>query len=298
MSEKMEENTQPEDVQTDAGQAVAEAEPVELLEPEDNSEPVTVIVRQQSSSPWAAASVFITMLVLAFLAFWMIFKTPERIVAQTGKVVSDAAVTVAKGIGSAFQVTVNANTIIGSTIENVRSKAKFVVMTANVEVDLEKSNQKKVLWDYLDLGTMTTRVRALDNQVQYYIDLSQFDRENITFDPQANRVIVEVPEPKLDEEFVDVQSDPAKIQVETAAGWARFDSQSGKHLEEQARRELRKEVIRAGGHVLLREKARQTAIERLSELLGDLRHALNDGIDLEIRFKEDARPPENREIPT
>lgn len=285
MSEKTEITPGAESVQPDTTQEVTEAEPVEILTSEDANETVTVVVRQQSS-PWAAAAVFITMLVLAFVAFTMLIRAPGKAIRQAGMVVTEAATTMAEGITGAFKVTINANTIIGSTIERVRSEAKLIVLTANVEVDLEKSSEKKVLWDYLNLGTTTTRVRAMDNQVQYYVDLAKFSRSNISFEPEKRTVVVTVPEPVLDEAFVDVQSDPAKIQVQTTTGWARLASYSGKHLEDQARRELRLEVIRAGDHELLREKARQAAVEKLSVLLDELRVSLDEGVTLEIRFQE------------
>lgn len=276
--------------ETTAGQELAttpQPETVELIE--DESEQVTVIVRQASSG-WAAAAVFITIILVGFLAFYLMLTAPAEMVKQAGHVVTQAATTVAESVSSAFKVTVNANTIIGSTIQKVQSQAKLVVLTANVEVDLEKSSEKKVLWDYLDLGTTTTRVRATDNQVQYYIDLAKFGRNDIVFDSQSRSIIVTIPEPQLDETFVDVQTDPTKIQVETSAGWARLTNYSGEHLEKQALQELRTEVVRAGNHALLREKARDAAVEQMRGLLEDIRQSLSSDVVLEIRFKDELPP--------
>ena len=71
----------------------------------------------------------------------------------------------------------------------------------------------------------------------------------------------------IDEEIVEIQSDPELIKVKKDIGWGRLESRSGEFLERQIRRDLRSLVIEEGkSNLLMLEQAKKTAQEVIREL--------------------------------
>jgi hypothetical protein len=105
------------------------------------------------------------------------------------------------------------------------------------------------------------------------------------YDEVHKRLTVRLPAPKLDEEVVEVQSDPGKIEFRTDVGWARLNSRSGQFLREQAQRELRHAIIREGQNPLYIEKAKGNARESLKKLLEPMAGQLKEDVELEVQFK-------------
>jgi hypothetical protein len=95
-------------------------------------------------------------------------------------------------------------------------------MTSTVDAEVEKTSEKRILWDLLELGDTTVRIRVRDNKVQYYIPLEGFGESNVAFDPEARCLAFTLPEPVLDTEVVEVQSNPDLIDVQTEVGWGRL----------------------------------------------------------------------------
>lgn len=217
---------------------------------------------RRGSRLWAISAVFITaMVVFGGLAFVLI-DTPRAMVRAASDVFGRGVDTV----NAAVTPTVTVRQAIRSAIGDVQGQARLVVMTADVHVDIERSSEKRVLWDYLQLGTTSVRVRVPDNRVQYVIPLEHFGEDDVLYDAAAGTLTVRVPSPVIDEQVVDVQSDRTLWLEETAVGWGRFESYSGEHLRDQVYQSLRDEVIEEGRHPLLLEKAKAHAEQAVRSL--------------------------------
>jgi len=173
--------------------------------------------------------------------------------------------------------------VLSNTIGELHSHPKLVVLTTQINAEVNKAST--TTWAGLNFGTTEVSVRAYGNRVQYYVPLDTLGTSNFVFDAPNKKLIVSVPAPRLDEELVDVQSNPALIDVETHNGWAKLDRYSGAPLREDARRDLRPAVIAAGRQALLQQKARQSGEKVLRELLQPLADALNPDVTLDIEFQ-------------
>lgn len=278
---------------------LVDTRPVELRDAGSEGSDITrVIVRTRAAAPWAVAAVFITaILVIGYLVYSVTYRLPREAatvaVETVGKTV-DRMSALPTGIAAAFKPTVNVNTTIHHAIGELKKEAKLVVLTAGVDVEVQKTSEKAILWDYLQLGDTSVRLRAQDNKVQYYIPVAELSRENFEYDAESGAVCLHLPEPVLDTDFVDVQSDPDRYEVETEVGWGRLELYSGRYLEEEARRTLRGAVLEEGGSELLRERARKEAGQVVTAMLANLTAGLREDVAFRIEF--DAAPASTRSL--
>lgn len=227
---------------------------------------------RNSSTAWAISFAVVAVTAIAALAFIFHECSPRRISRD-----------VATGLARAFQPQVNANTLVFSTVSNMVNQSKFVVLSTSINVEMAKSNEK-IIWG-VPLGTTKVTLRALDNRVQYFVPLTHVTARDFRYDDVHKRLTVRVPAPKLDEDVVEVQSDPGKIEFRTDVGWARLNSRSGQFLRENAQRELRPAILREGNNSLYIDKAKSNARESLKKLLEPMAGQLKPDVELEVEFK-------------
>ncbi|MDA3885264.1 MAG: DUF4230 domain-containing protein [Candidatus Delongbacteria bacterium] len=180
-------------------------------------------------------------------------------------------------VNKMFRSNVYNTEIVLNTIGELQQESKIVVMTAELTVEMQKSSSK-VLWDWYHLGTTVVEMKVPGNKVQYYIPADSLNTNNIYWDHRRQEIVIDLPDVVLDEDIVEVQSDPSKIMIRKDIGWARFESQSGMALENQIRSELRNKVIEAGKHELLLEKAKANAEKVIKELFERLKKEKDAGI--------------------
>ncbi len=265
-------------------------QPAVVAEPVREATPVTthVVLRRAPSAAWAVAAVFVAMIGSAtFIVYTIVYSVPAKVI-ETGGNTATAAIEQAARIpdrlAAAFKPNVSVNTIVSSGIENVKHQSKLVVMTADVDVEIGKSSEKRVLWDSLKLGDTTVRLRVRDNKVQYVVPVQEFDKDDVTYRPEANCLMVTIPAPQLDSELVEVQSNPDAMDAETDVGWGRLDMFSGDFLLDEAKRELREAVLREGANPLLQEKAKTEAESAVRGLLKDWLPNLREDVELKVEF--------------
>ncbi|MEW6305578.1 MAG: DUF4230 domain-containing protein [Verrucomicrobiota bacterium] len=248
-------------------------------EPPVTSPPPGEAPKASRPSYWPIAAAVVLVVCILALTFIIsrLIDVGETAVSTPGKVATQ--------IKESFRPKVTINTVISSMIDRLRNEPKLVVLTAQINVEVTKESEKNVLWGYVDMGTSRVKLRALGNKVQYYVPLEGLGAENFEYDDARRRLIVTVPAPVFDEDVVDVQSDPSRIEVETQVGWGRLDKYSGEFLRDQARRDLRPAVVREGKNELLRDKARSNAKTSLEELLAPLTGAMQENVEVEVRFK-------------
>ena len=201
--------------------------------------------RKKVSALWAFTLVIIVLiLTLGYLGISAL-ETAENIIRPERKVTIDS--------------------IIYSTIGELKKESKIVVMTGEVNLSVKRSHTK--FFSRLNLGTTAVEVLVPKNKVQYVIPTDAISEESFRWNDETGEVSIEIPTPVIDEEIVEIQSDPSLIKVRKEIGWGRFESRSGEFLERQIRQDLRSLVIEEGkGNKLMLEQAKKNAQEVIREL--------------------------------
>jgi hypothetical protein len=259
-------------------------------------EPGRKTARPSGAWRWAAALMAVALVVLALIAAGAYvareaLRTPERTVDKAADRLEGMAGKVFDKIRDGLRPSVTVRTSVGSQVARLNATPKLVVLTETVDVEVAKSSEKRVLWGLLNLGTTEVRLKAPGNKVQFFIPLKEIKEEDFVYQPATKKVLVRVPAPVLDRQVVDVQSDPAEIEVETKVGWARLSAFSGRSLERQAKEALRQEVLSAADTPPMHDLARVQAEKTLRAFFGELEAGLRAGVRLEFEFKAAANAP-------
>lgn len=165
--------------------------------------------------------------------------------------------------------TYTTSTLIQTSVQRLRQEAKFVVLSADVTVEVTRTSSK-ILFDRLDFGDTVTTVRTRGNHAQYFVDLNGIKESDFRFSDDNKRLTVTVPEPRVDESIVEVQSDPDQMEVQTKVGWLRTDKRSGEITRAEAKKALRDAVIREAKTPLYVDLARRNAQDKVAGLLNPL----------------------------
>ncbi len=274
---------------------LVEAKPVEREDSKsEGPETTRIIVRSRAAAPWAVAAVFITaILVIGYLVYSVTYRLPHEAATVAVEAVNKTVEQVSalpSGIAAAFKPTVNVNTTIHRAIDELQQEAKLVVLTAEVDVEVVKTSEKRILWDYLELGDTTVSLRVPGNKVQYYIPVADLSRASFEYDSASNALCLHLPEPILDEEFVDVQSNPEVMEVKTEVGWGRLEVYSGRFLQDEAQSALRGTVLEEGGSELLRDKAKKEAEQVVTAMLTNLTSGLREDVTFRVLFDAPPQP--------
>lgn len=213
---------------------------------------------EQKSSKWPLLTTIVILAVITSLTFlfYQFINLPVKTVNATGEIIKDA-----------LKPTVIYNNIIYSTLGQIKKENKLVVQTSEINLIIKKSNTKKILWDSFSLGTTEVEMRIPGNKVQYIITPELLSETNFIFDEQKQEIIFKPPLPLVDEEIVEVQTDPEKIEIKKDIGWARFANQSGKYLEDSIKKELKSAIINEAKNDLRLKEAQKNAAEAIKKIL-------------------------------
>ena len=160
-------------------------------------------------------------------------------------------------------------TVIQTSVQKLRQEAKLVVLSADVTVEVTRTSSK-ILFDRLDFGDTVTSVRTKGNRAQYFVDLNNVKESDFRLKNGGQDLVVTVPEPRVDESIVEVQSDPSQIEVQTKVGWLRTDKKSGELTRAEAKKALRDAVISEAKSQIYVDLARKNAQEKVTALLDPL----------------------------
>ena len=201
--------------------------------------------RKKVSALWAFTLVIIVLILTLGYFGISALETAENIIRPERKVTIDS--------------------IIYSTIGELKKESKIVVMTGEVNLSVKRSHTK--FFSRLNLGTTAVEVLVPKNKVQYVIPTNAISEESFRWNDETGEVSIEIPTPVIDEEIVEIQSDPSLIKVRKEIGWGRLESRSGEFLERQIRQDLRSLVIEEGkGNKLMLEQAKKNVQEVIREL--------------------------------
>lgn len=236
--------------------------------------------RKPERGPRTFGKAFLVVTALALgsgLWFGLVF---FRTVETAGQKAQDALIS---ALAKAFRPNVDVRTTVLSSLGKLKKHSKWVVLTTHLDVSITKESHKTMLWDMLDLGTTTVTVQVPDNRVQYVVDLRRVGPES--FSVEGRFLMLTLPSPRVDEDIVEVQSDPSKINVRTEVGWARLKSRSGERLRQQALTEIRAVVLEHARAEPLLLQARARAEGEVKKLLEALTPHLREGVELGVRFE-------------
>ena len=221
--------------------------------------------------------VCVVLIVLALIPVFLILKF-TAVVRETGT----NAVAVSQEIAQAFKPQQDFNTVIASTLADVKKQGKLVVFQG--EVDAFLSKEDAIEWLGLPLGTSAATVRAPGNKVQYFLPLDEVENIECRYDAARRELVVTFPPPRLDEQFVDLQEN---LEIQSERGWARLPS-STEPLKEEAIRELRSQVLlEAGANAAFNDMSRLYGREAIAGLLEKVVDSLDPGVTLEIVYRDE-----------
>ena len=157
------------------------------------------------------------------------------------------------------------------------------MLTQNVTVEISKEKDNRILWDWVSVGSSALKVKFIDNKVQYYIAMADFEDQNIQYDPISKTIQITVPPVKIDKDMVSVATEKDKVLKEENESWSPFGPNI-EELNDDIMNEIKKEVLRAGFNPLIREKAQaeaKIAMESLfNKILGEF--LKKEGLKLQV----------------
>ena len=229
-------------------------------------------------TPWAVAAVFIVGILVAGVPFGILVVTWGNTVAGAPRRMGAAFTQMA---ADALRPQVTIHTIVVSNVEDLKRRAKLVVLEPVVSADVTREEGDSSWGMYW--GTNVARVAVKDAHAQYVIDLDHMETSDYLYDDSDKTLRVLVPKPHLDVDMVSI--DPAKIEtLDLRGGWARWDKQDTK---DRAIAELKPSVIVQANKPFIREQANEAGIQAMAGLLSPLAQALKpDGIKVEVQYQD------------
>jgi hypothetical protein len=161
------------------------------------------------------------------------------------------------------------STVVQTSVNRLRQEAKLVVLSADVTVEVTRTSSK-ILFDRLDFGDTVTTVRTKGNRAQYFVDLNGIKESDFRLSTDGRNLVVTVPQPRVDESIVEVQSDPSQMEVQTKVGWLRTDKRSGELTRDEAKKALREAVVAEAKSQIYVDLARKNAQDKVAGLLNPL----------------------------
>jgi hypothetical protein len=268
-----------------------------------------IVVMKPRSQAWAAIAATLIVMTLAASGLAVYFLPSLRVAqedaADAMASVGDAGATVYQDLKDGLKVAaetakpkVETTTIIESALGELRAQGKLVVLTRNLSVRAEKSS-KAVIWDSIPVDDSAVEIKVNNNRVQYVIPLHDLAARSFTYDEATNKLVVTVPEPRLDRELIAVSADPADWEVKKDIGWLHLQDYwpdwRGDRLESEARSQLRGLVIEAAEEPLVLKEAREQAYVMMTTLVKAAIAPFAPDLEIEVRLDAGLTPQEGTE---
>lgn len=170
----------------------------------------------------------------------------------------------------------------GAFVEELRSEIRLIVARLNICVVEEWEISRKLpippLIENFPYFRSLTKLRdktvlrmvARDNRVQYCISLSDLRIEDVVFDSEKGVLHLSVEDVHLDEELIQVQTDPSKIWIMTEKGFydrlTNWFSKEDRKQTELMKYQLRELVLKEANKTKNLALARKCAITQLRNI--------------------------------
>jgi len=190
----------------------------------------------------------------------------------------------AQSAAEAFHPQTKYITVLSGAIGELNNTPKLVVLTASLNASVTQESITTLFG--VSVGSAKAEVTA-PAKVEYILKLQDLKMDDIYYDELGKRMVVTIPHPMLDTDIIQIESDPAKIQVRTELGWSPLSIFKGGAVREEAMKHLRQSAIELGHHELLRERADKNAKDIVGDLMGKVKDAMKqDGVRLDVEFKK------------
>ncbi len=159
--------------------------------------------------------------------------------------------------------------------------SKYVVLTQSVDVELGRNEVSTIFGIYNREADL--RVTYKDNKIQYYVDLERLSDQDVQYDMDSKTVYIYIASPKLDEDVVEVQSNPENIIKKEKTSWITYGIDMEK-MKDDIQAKVRKEVLETGSHdrykILAIENAQKKLAELFNKILGKFLKEKNLGLEV------------------
>ncbi len=195
--------------------------------------------------------------------------------------IGEAPIKLIEKAKEAVQPKITINSLVHTSMGAVKAHGKLVVLTAKVDAFMEKESAKSI-GDWLPAGTTKVVFYAPENRIQFILPLEEMSEADFQYDEANKRLMVLVPHPKIDRDLIELDRDPKII---TEVGWLRSDSRSGEHLRQEAKQDLRLQVLAEGQSDVYQAAARESARKEVLKLLKPAINQLASDVQVEVEFK-------------
>ncbi len=193
-----------------------------------------------------------------------------------------------QGILAAFKPGVSIQDTITLALGELDPKLELKVGERAVDVEVERSAETR--WFGVEIGKTVTRVRILDNRVQYIVPLADlaFDRDwEFVGTDAGGALLVHLPSPLVDPAMISVQTDPTKIAVEVDDQWLNnvfFWQPDG---QDDARHLIRDAAAKQAGARAFILEVETDAAPRIEALLQSaLQASLRNGVKVKVLWRK------------
>ncbi len=145
------------------------------------------------------------------------------------------------------------------------NEQKLVVFTQSLDVEIDKDEDNRILWDWISVGSARLKVKFLENKVQYFVPLQEIKENHIMYDPERRTIKIICPPVFIDREMVFIQPNPDKVIKEENGSWSPFGPKM-KDLNEAVKKSIVDKTLRLGYTKEIRLKAQAAAKEALEQL--------------------------------
>lgn len=235
------------------------------------------------TSPWVHliwASV--TMVIILVLAFVIYPVEKAHMVISEGKTTFEKVVeTGVDAFKAGIRPQISVKDVVSRTLGKIDRSKKLVVFTQEVDVEISREKNKRILDDYLPAGSAAVKIRVLGNKVQFFVPLVKIDINCFSYDRTSRVLSIKCPRVLMDKDVVSVQTDPAKIIIEENSSWVPLGPKSSDLLKE-AQADLKNEVLRTANHDLVWSAAKIEAEAALRDFFRALEDSLRDNSSIQI----------------
>lgn len=178
--------------------------------------------------------------------------------------------------------------LVETRIKELKSDPKIVVADNRLDVTITREEEDELFsgveWlPTLSRGASTVSVLFEDNKVQYIVRPKDL-KFKVEGSDVLHKVIITSKPPVLDEEIVEVQSNPAKLKVKMDVGWSHLESGRGQEMLKRVKGAARDEVVKSGKTKKGLDFAQGMAGKTLRGLFEPALEALGKNIVVEVRF--------------
>ena len=221
-------------------------------------------------SSWCNFFIKLLIVVIAFgfclsFALYKLEQAGERIIVSSKSAVQDTikkTMEYWEGIGKHCQEVITE--CVADYVKSHTDK-KLVVFTKELNIEIYKELESRLLWDYISGGIASSRFIFKGNRVQFYVPLAEIKEDHIIYEPVTRTVKVFAPKVRIDKDMVFIQNEPDKVIKEVNGSWSPFGPKL-KEVSDAIMQEVKTRTLKEGYEPEIIEEAKVEAQKALEDL--------------------------------